>query len=287
MKRTLWLAFLPSLVACSASNNPNAREAFPFENDPDRPYLTRNGDNYGIEGVGRAYQDVMRELSKDDFIQNIENGESFLIYLHQDNCRNCQAAHDDILNFLLDSEVMMYSVHFTPDNIPEKCNMLNDLGAEFPSLSNVLDGEYHTPDMILFKNAEKAYPVSFYSERNPLQNLYNFFKNLFNFTYVYHFSAWDQFESFVQENDCLAYVNGLDEPSFFYENIYPKAKVSEKITAVLDSELMTENELAKFNEKYGKEKTLFTIEKGQKKRSLDVVDQRDDSLEMIRDYYGF
>ena len=287
MKRLIWLTLLPALVACGTSNVPDARDAFPFEDDPDRPYLTRNGDNFGVEGVGRAYQDVMRELTKESFVQNIERGESFLIYLHQDNCRNCQAAHDDILNFVLDSDVLMYSVHFTPDNIPEKCSMLNGLDDEFPSLSNVLDGEYHTPDMILFKNAEKAYPVSFYSERNPLQNLYNFFKNLFNFTYVYHFSAWDKFESFVQENGCLAYVNEKEEPSFFYENIYPKAKVSEKITAVLDTELMTESDLTKLNEKYGEEKTLFTIEKGQKKRSLNVADQRDDSLEMIRDYYGY
>ncbi|MBQ7250086.1 MAG: hypothetical protein IJS37_01910 [Bacilli bacterium] len=240
------LLILLGLCGCNAQTNTNA---FPRTDDPDLAYVTRNGDNYGKSGINHNYESMCRPFSKDRLEEALANGRPLFLFLFSDSCSHCREAHNDLTNFFLSSSIEVEGVSFTSVTTPQVAAELTSFIVEYPALEQTITTSFVTPSIFLIKNEQKALNLQFLEQRESLQNLFDFFKGFMNFTYVYTFHSYDSFASFYKDNDCLVYVDDeSDEPKTpFYDILYPEAIHSDKFTAHIEWEYVSEEDRAKFS----------------------------------------
>ena len=263
MRRRILSLLAISLTLMGCQNAGNGSGDFPFVDDPDKAYLTRNGDNYGKGGLSHSYQSMCRTFSATRIQEALDDGKQVVLFFEMDGCKSCESAHNDLTHFYLSSLVEVESVHFEDGNHEEIRDELRALRDAHPSISEALGDTIYFPSMFLIKNEKKTLPLSFLSQRESLQNLYDFFKGLMNFTLVYNFQTYDAFARFYKENDCLVYMDeeGAVAPTPFYQNVYPLASHSQKITAHIETKYVSPDDKAKFDSLLP-EKT-YKVEKGE------------------------
>ena len=198
--------------------------------------MTRNGDNYGKSGLSHSYESLCRPFSRERLEDGLINGRPTFFFVYKDFCHSCESAHNDLVNFFLSSLIEVEGIHFTNDNEKELLAELALFREAHPGIAETITRILLTPSIFLIKNEEKALNLQFMDHRDSLQNLYDFFKGLMNFTMVYTFHSFDAFSRFYQDNDCLVYMDEVQEdaPTPFYETVYPLAIHSPKITAHIE-----------------------------------------------------
>ena len=229
---TLFLS-LTSLVGCQHSNG---TATFPYTDDKDNAYMTRNGDNYGKSGLSHSYESLCRPFSRERLEDELSNGRATFFFVYKDFCHSCESAHNDLVNFFLSSLIEVEGIHFTSENEKELLAELALFRKAHPLIAETITSTLLTPSIFLIKNEEKTLNLQFMDQRDSLQNLYDFFKGMMNFTMVYTFHSFDSFSRFYHDNDCLVYVDevGEEAPTPFYEAVYPLAIHSPKITAHIE-----------------------------------------------------
>lgn len=274
-----------SLFACGGAPKAHIDEdLFPFQDDGESVYLTRNGDNYTKNGLSYPYEKITHEGSFSAIDRHIKQGEASLLFLHAEGCPSCSAAHDDLTHFFLTSGVYVEGFYFTSETRQSVLVELNHIPEVYPSLSNVFTKTYYTPTMFIIRDAEHAYPVSFQDQRESLQNLDDFLKSLMNLTYIYEFTKYAEFSSFIAEKDCLTY---LDEGGdYFSSSIYPRAIHKSLHTARIHLEEASEADRESFISFFGQDKNLAKISQGKVTASYDVEKDADDAASLIESYYA-
>ena len=283
-RRFLCSLLLLSLSSCGLGNSARYNDAeFPVTDDTDLVYLKRNGDNFDKNNISYSYADLTREATHDSLSKRIDGGESVFLFLHSDGCPSCQASHDDLARFFLTSGILVEGLHFTDETREAKLNVLYSITAAYPNLAKVLHSPYVTPSIYIIRNGESAVPVSFLDQRESLQNLEEFLKNLMNFTYVYTFRTFDSYLSFAKENECLVYRHGAGD-AFFYDTIYPLAKHSKLHTAELQVEYFSEADKKRCEEYFG-EADLGLVKGNTLSSQISVTKSPDQAGQLIRSYY--
>ena len=286
MMKKRWIAslLLLSLSACSSQGSKRPNESyFTNPNDPDLAYVTRNGDNYGKEGIAYSYQEVMREASVDAIANDIDSGKGVFLFLHGDTCSHCSAAHDDMVGMLLDSGLEAYQAMFAMRNPSPTITMLGELASRYPAYAKYLNGHYTTPSSYFLDNEGKIRVIAIENNRESLQNLEEFVKNLFNFTTIYTFRTFDSYLRFAADYDCLAYVKDADD-SFYEESVFPLAKRSSLHTAELQWEYFSEEDQKRCQDYFG-ENNLGLIQKGTLATSANAVKNPAEAGELVQSYY--
>ena len=241
---TLLLSLL-CLVGCQS---PNGTGEFPFADDPSCAYITRNGDNYGKSGLSHSYESLCRPFSRQRLEDGLSNGRPTFFFIFKDYCHSCEDAHNDLVHFFLDSLIEVEGAHFTSENEGVLLEEIRAFRQAHPTIAKTIGSTLLTPSIFLIKNEEKVLDLQFLDQRESLQNLYDFFKGVMNFTCVYTFHTYDAFTHFYKENDCLVYMDEDGEivPSSFYEDVYPLAIHSSKITAHIETAEVQKEDKAKF-----------------------------------------
>lgn len=283
-KHGVFSLLLLSLTACSGKAARPNESYFSNADDPDLSYITRNGENRGKEGVGYSYQEVSREATVESISRDIDAGKSVYLFLHLDTCSHCAAAHDDYVNAWLDSGIEVYSLEFIQKDIASGMAVLHGLVERYPAYGKYLNEGIVTPSTFLLDNAEKIRAVGMENQRESLQNLEEFLKNLLNFTYIYTFRTFDSYLKFAQENDCLVYRNGIDD-EFYPTQVYPLAKRSSRHTAELQTEYFSEEDLKRLDEYIGSDNQLGLIEKGALTQKTSVYESPDVAGQIIQSFY--
>ncbi len=248
MKRKV-LPLLLALASLAACQGQSSSEQFSFTDDTTNVYMTRNGDNYGKSGLSHAYPSMCRPFSKDRLEKTLASGRSMFLFLYADFCSHCEDAHNDLTRFFLTSGVEVEGVHFADGSTSETYKELMSFVNAHEGISSVFGSTVRTPTIYLVKDERKTLKLEFMSQRETLQNLYDYFSGIINFTCVYNFNTYDAFASFYKEHDCLIYRDSSEEetPSFFYSNIYQTAIHSPKITVHIETEYVSEEDNAKFD----------------------------------------
>lgn len=282
----LGLSFLSiSLFACGGAPKAHIDESlFPFQDDGESVYLTRNGDNYTKNGLSYPYEKITHEGSFDAIDRHIKQGEASLLFLHAEGCASCSAAHDDLTHFFLTSGVYVEGFYFTSETRQAVLAELNRIPDVYPALSNVFTKTYYTPTMFILRDAEHAYPVSFQEQRESLQNLDDFLKSLMNLTYIYEFTNYAEFSSFIAEKDCLAALD--DGDGHFSSSIYPRAIHKPLHTARIRLEETSGSDKESFLAFFGQGKNLARINGGKVTASYDIEKDADDAASFIESYYA-
>ncbi len=242
------LTLLLTLLSLTGCQQGSGTGDFPFTDDADKSYVTRNGDNYGKSGLSHNYESVCRPFSRERLEEGLSNSRPVFFFVYKDYCHSCEDAHNDLINFFLNSKIEVDGIHFTEDNTEELLAELKIFREAHPGIAKTITSSLVTPSIFLIKNEEKALNLQFLYQRDSLQNLYNFFKELMNFTLVYTFHTYDAFTRFYKDNDCLIYMDEEEDeaPTAFYENVYPLAQHSAKITAHIETEYVSDSDKAKF-----------------------------------------
>ncbi len=246
--RRRFFALLLALLCLTGCQSPSATGDFPHTDDASNAYVTRNGDNYGKSGLSHSYESLCRPYSRQRLEDGLANDRPTFLFLYKDYCHSCEAAHNDLVQFFLSSLIEVDGIHFTDDNTQELLAEVKSFQADHPVIGEAIGSPVVTPSIFLIKNEEKALNLQFLDHRESLQNLYDFFKGLMNFTLVYTFHAFDAFSRFYKENDCLVYMDEGKEsaPTSFYKDVYPLAKRSAKITAHIETNELAEAEKERF-----------------------------------------
>lgn len=242
------LTLLLSLACLTGCQRSNGTADFPYTDEQDNAYMTRNGDNYGKSGLSHSYESLCRPFSRQRLEDGLSNDRPTLFFVYKDFCHSCEDAHNDLTNFFLSSLIEVEGIHFTNDNEKELLSELALFRNAHPGIAQTITSTLLTPSIFLIKNEGKALNLQFMDQRDSLQNLYNFFKGLMNFTMVYNFHSFDAFTRFYQENDCLIYMDedGQSTPTSFYEDVYPLAKRSPKITAHIETAEVSSEDKSRF-----------------------------------------
>ena len=281
MKKACACFLLFALVSCGQKTGFDP-SVFPFTDDADLGYLTRNGDNYTKSGLSYSYDEVLRELDYDAFEKQLEHEESFLIYLHQDGCHTCQSVHDDMVSYWLDSGVMTYGIHIQQGNVQASVSLLNSFGVNYPELSDVFSGQYFTPTLFYVRNESKALKIPFTSERDSLSQLEDYLRGLFNYTNVYRFTSYQNYAKFAAEMDCISFCG--DDVAYFYDELYPLAKHSKKNTALLETSFFSEEDLSALRRDL-EGKDLWLNSAGKRSNPLSSKENALESRALIESYY--
>ena len=273
------LLALCSLTGCQQSC---AYDAFPNVDDPTLSYLTRNGDNYGKQGHNYPYETVCRPFLKERLEEGLDNGRATMLFLYGDTCSHCEQAHNDLVDFFVGSGIEVEGVRFNSETQTQYVRDLNAFGAEHPILGRTLSSPYYTPTLYIIKNEEKILSLQFQSHRESLQTLFDFFKGIINFTWVFNFHSYDSFVSFYKQNDCLIYCDDEAEvaPTSFYRDFYPVAIHSAKKTAHIEWEYVSEEDKPRFMSLLSENVSLA------KKGELTPVPSSEITSDWIKDYYA-
>lgn len=284
MKKALACSLLLlALTSCSSTPSRPNESYFVNQDDPDLPYMTRNGDNYGRKGVSYSYDEVSRGVTVESISHEIDSGKSVFLFLHMDTCSHCSAAHDDYVNAWLDSGLEVFALKFIQSNPQPMLGILHELGERYPAYASAFNNTIYTPSTYLLDNADKIRVVGVENQRESLQNLEEFLKNLMNFTYVYTFRTFDSYLSFAKENECLVYRHGAED-AFFYDTIYPLAKHSKLHTAELQVEYFSEADKKRCEEYFG-EADLGLVKGNALSSQISVTKSPDQAGQLIRSYY--
>ena len=161
--------------------------------------------------------------------------------------------------------------------------ILHGLGERYPAYASAFNSTIYTPSTYLLDNANKIRVVGVENQRESLQNLEEFLKNLMNFTYVYTFRTFDSYLSFAKENECLVYQSKAED-TYFYDTIYPLAKHSKLHTAELQVEYFSEADKKRCEEYFG-EADLGLVKNCVLSDQLSVTKSPDQAGQLIRSYY--
>ncbi len=281
MKRRAF-ALLIALCSLTGCQQTYAYDVFPNPDDPTLAYLTRNGDNFGKQGHNYPYQSVCRPFLKERLEEGLANERATMLFLYGDTCSHCEQAHNDLVDFFVGSGVEVEGVRFNAETQAQYVADLNAFGAAHPTLGRTLSSPYYTPTLFIIKNEEKILSLQFQNHRDSLQTLFDFFKEIINFTWVFNFHTYDSFVSFYQQNDCLVYCDEPAEeaPTTFFQDFYPVAIHSNKKTAHIEWEYVSEEDRNRFNELLPSTVSLA------KKGELSPVPSSDITSSWINNYYA-
>lgn len=281
-KRLLGLVPLFALT-CSCVQN-KARldlDKYPFAEDG-VGYLFRNGDNYTKEGIAYSYNELTRRQNFALIQTAVEHEADVLLFLHQNNCPSCQASHDNLATFYMQSGVEAYSYDFT--SFPsEVLAELNRLPGTYPAYAETMK-RYVTPSLYLLKGTSKALYLDFLpAQKEGLSSLESYFKNLLNLTYVFTFRDYGAFVSFAKDHEVLAVK--ASEYGFFYDEVYPLAKRSGHFTALLEYDLMDQGNKTRCDAAF-EEADIALFQTGSIKRKERVQEDLGPAKELIKEYYA-
>ena len=103
MKRILFSlgALALALSSCQTSSASHNRAKFPYEEDADRIYFTRNGDNYPKRRLDYGFLEVTRNASLDALEGALREGRGIFLFLHAESERIAAAQAMITNNFFM------------------------------------------------------------------------------------------------------------------------------------------------------------------------------------------
>ena len=279
--RALLLASLFLLSACTSVSKHPDEGRFPFAYEADTASVRRNGDNYGKEGIGHGYSETTVSADPADMLASLNAGESRLLFLYQDQCATCIAAHDSLTHFFLDSGVKVDSIDFT---VPQDgFAALDRIKEAIPAASTAITNPIGTPSAFLFKAKDRVLQISFLSEKSSRENLAEIFANNMNFSNIFEFSSFDAYSRFIKEKDCLTYAASSPETfaSRFYEDLVATAIKSPKYLAYFALDRASEEDRERLD--LFCDASLFTVASGEVKEKASTAA---DASKLVERYYA-
>ncbi|MCR5349127.1 MAG: hypothetical protein K6E59_05955 [Bacilli bacterium] len=289
MKKPVLFLVLPLIAGLSFSCTGSSSRShpdfsiFPFSDGDGLAYVTRNGENFGKEGIAYAYGEVSRNDDADAIIREINQGRSAVLFLHQENCSSCERAHDDLVSFFLDSGIEVHALDFSETTRTQSYAHISKITSTFPSYTSVMH-DYVTPSFYLLKDPEKACFLNFLPERTSLQNLENYFKNLLNFPLIFNFRTLSAFQKYVSKNNCLAYYDA-GQSTFYMDNVYSRAIHVGKAVARLEASYLSQEDRDAYAKEYGDSDVLW-FQEGKAKEKGSGASSPDAASQLVTRYFA-
>ena len=271
--------FLASLLLGCAKSNPT--NPFVFSDDPDLPYIDRQGENLNKKGLDYGIEELTRPFSFVSAKRCIEEKRPFILYLFQDGCSSCAAVHDDIVSFLLDSDIDIFGVYFKKGQHDATLSEINQLKNAYPGLASVLPSNLTTPTCYLIKDEISGYEMVFSAHRGSLSELEDYFASLLNITFIHHFVTFDSYSRFASKDDYLTILD--DDSSFYIDNIRPLAIHSEKPLIHIEYNSMSETDQTKLKDSLSLSTASSICYKG---TSFDYSNKKDEAINLAQSYYA-
>ena len=263
------------LLGCSSKGG----YAFVFSDDPELPYVDRQGENLNKSGLEYGIEELTRPFSFSEASRCIKENRPFLMYLFQDGCPTCSAVHDDIVSFLLDSGIDIFGAYFRTGKQSETLNEIRSLTSAYPDLNKVIPAQLSTPRCYLIKNESQGYEIAFRDHMGSLFDLESFFASLLNITFIHHFSTYPSYSSFLAKQDCLTVVDD-GSPAFYLEEVRPVAIHSPKPIAHIEYASMSEEDQNQLGE------SLSPTSVSYKDKTVDYSKEKDEAKGLVQSYFG-
>ena len=241
--------------------------------------MDRQGENLRKSGVEYGIEELTRPFSFLEASRCIEENRPFLMYLFQDGCSTCSAVHDDIVSFLLDSDIDIFGAYFQAGKQSETLNEIRALTNAYPDLNKVIPAQLSTPRCYLIKNESQGYEIAFRTHMDSLFDLESFFASLLNITFIHHFSTYQSYSSFINKQDCLAVIDDGSN-AFYLEEVRPLAIHSPKPIAYIEYASMSEEDQNKLEE------SLSPTSLSYKDKALDYSKEKDEAKGLVQSYFG-
>lgn len=285
MKHHVFLSLLLTFACagCTASGGLPNHDAFPSTDDPDLPFIVRNGENYAKAGIGYSYDEMLRPASVEALCERIDKGESVFLFLYADDCNACAASHDNLAHFFLDSGIEAFGAHFVRNNTSETVTMLRTFAATYPGYSSLFGSSFFTPTAYLLKSPTTAYPLAFQDYRGNVKDLEDYFRPLMNLAPIYRVQSYEGYLSASNFLDGLVYRDS-DETNFFYSTIYPRAIHSDKPIIHIENAHLSEADQAKFDG-FLKQGDLLLMERSSVKQKINAQTSPSGAQSLLNQYY--
>ena len=242
-KRVSLLLLAATLSGCATPSG----GAFDYDPSSSLPTALRNGDaKYEVDERSDLY-DSTRLAQSGELVERLNSGEDVLLLWHQTTCAHCLTFQEVFAPYIKDSNALCYA--FNEDNL---VSGVAELKEAFPSMENDFPS-LATPYLFrLDASTKRATRINFTGHTSTVGAYEGFMKETINLENVYTFRSFSNFERFCKDNSALGYVQmGNSFDSYFTANVYPVARKSKKVTAVLEIAYMGEAELSKFNASFG------------------------------------
>ncbi len=269
------LMFGAALMGCT----PSEVKTFEYGPSSSKPTLMRNGDTlYDLVASGDFY-DSTRLMNSGEAVDRLNEGEDVLLLWHQKSCSHCKVLQEVFSPYVMDSHALVYSLDQT--NIRDEVNALKeafpDMANDFPTLA--------TPYLFyLSASTKRATRIDFTGQTSTVKAFESFMDGQLNLENVYTFRSLDNFKSFCDSRDCLGYVSaGTSLDGYFRSDLYPVARKSSKVTAVLEYAYMGQADQAQFASEFGEAEAKL-IDYTKEKPS--AVTLSEGASDLLKTYYG-
>lgn len=271
------IAILPlCLSACGE------KVKFPYTDDSDLIYITRNGDNF--ESSASEVKSLCLLNQKGDLVERIQNGESVFVYCFSYSCAGCIATEKAMSNYLKDSSALIHGVYNESSDSKVITETLDLIKSGFPELSSVIGDRYFTPSVYLIRSSTKATKVNIDDTRSDTTKLEKQFRDLMNYTNIYEFRTYSPLSAMKEKKDGLFILDKQAKTSFYHRYVYPNAIHSQSLTYRIDVGNYSKDDLRALSTylgngettligefKNGQVASIFNYEK-EPERALDLVD---------------
>ncbi len=221
---------------------------FAYEPDSTLPTVFRNGDAITNVTMSSDFYASTRLAQSGEIVDRLNSGESLLLLWHQTTCQHCKNLREVFSPYIKDSKALCYS--FDETNIVSGVNELKEafpaMEEDFPTLA--------TPYLFrLDAETKRASRIDFVGHTSTVSSFEGFMGDRLNLENIYTFRSFSNFERFCKDNSALGYVStGTSLDEHFFESIYPKAKRSNKVTAILEIAYMSQSDSDSYASSFGR-----------------------------------
>lgn len=284
MKRKSVLLLLPLLCLASC----NDRVEYPFTDDGNLIYLTRNGDNYG--STSNTLSSFPRLSSGSELVSRISSGESIFVYAYQYGCAACSFVEDAMTAFLRDSGLTCYGLYDDVETRQTDKSVIkaafDTLKTNFSSFAEVIGDEYRTPTAYLIKNSSTIVNLTFSGEKEDPYAFELRMKDLANYTCIYEFKQAQTFLDFAASNDCFyVFDDKVTSSGAFMSKVYEKAIHSPKKTARISYSSLSSEDKALLSSRFGNGSGTLYGQVNQGKFEIQNYKDNDATFEAAIDAY--
>lgn len=233
-RKGFYLLLIPLLFSCGFSH-------YDFSinhNDESLPYFHRNGDSLFLDYGDGSYQDATILTTGNELVSRVNRHLPTLLLLYQSSCSWCERFEPTFLEVMKESDIEFLS-------LANSSSILGGIGAlkeAFPAYSSI---EPATPQIYMLIDEENYSLLDFSPYIDSSSRFSSFIGEKGNWTFVYHFSSYSAYSSFLKNKEALCFYDDGSQSSysFFDSSLKEKAEKSlDKPLAIFDAKRASNEE---------------------------------------------